>query len=101
MSEYYLGSTVLLYTNYTNVVGQPITSGISGTTVSVYHYTTGTKTFDLQSGTMTQDSGNPSTFYYNYTIPLNAQLTNYVSQYDAMYSGINIQSTDTFSTLQN
>lgn len=99
MADYYLGSTVLLYTNYTDGSAQPIHAGVSGVSVSVYHYVTGTKTFDLQTGTMTQDLGNLSTFYYNYTIPINAPLTSYVTQYDAMFSGTTIQSTDTFSVL--
>jgi len=99
MADYYQGSTITLYTSYTDGYGQPLNAGVSGTTLDIYYYTGGVKTYNVTSGTMTQDLSNPSTFYYEYTISQTALLTNNIVQYNAMYSGLNIQSTDSFSVL--
>lgn len=99
MSEYYQGSTITLFVNFVDGNGTPINAGVSGTMLNLYHYASSVKVFDVVSGTMLQDLGNPSTFYFEYTIPLPAPLTNNIAQYDAMFSGISIQRTDSFGIL--
>ena len=100
MSEYYQGSTITLSKNFTDSSGSPINSGVSGTTLNVYHYTNGAKVYNVITGTMLQDASNLSTFYYEYLIPLSSPLTNNIVQYDAIFSGTSLQSIESFGILQ-
>lgn len=99
MSSYYQGSTITLVKNFTDSNSTPITAGVSGTMVDIYHYASSVKVYDVVSGTMTQDPSNLSTFYYEYTIPLAAPLTSNIVQYDAMFSGTSVQSIESYSVL--
>ncbi len=93
-----LNSNITLVANYTDNNHAPIFSGISGNTVSLYHFdASGTKIFDVASGTMAVDDDDINRFYYPYFISGNSALTNYIVEYDAIYSGNSIQLTDTFN----
>lgn len=99
MSEYYQGSTITLLQNYTDSFGTPINVGVSGNLIDIYYYASGTKTYDVISGTMLQDLSNPSTFYYEYLIPLAAPFTNKVAQFSAQVSGVFVQGIESFGIL--
>lgn len=92
-----LNSHLTLFTNYVSPAGAPVLAGVSGSTVSVYHYSSsGTKVFDTTSGTMTQDGSDLNRFYYQFDITGTAAQTNYVAEYNSMFSGNAVQSTDVF-----
>jgi hypothetical protein len=100
MSDFFQGTQVTLFANFLDADGNPITNGISGTSVDVYYYIgAGTKVFDVISGTMTQDVDNLNRFYYLYPVSPTSTITNRVVDYRAMHSGNALQYTDSFSVL--
>lgn len=94
------GEQATLFASYYNSDSQPITVGLTDVNVSVYHFDTGLLVIDLLSGTMTQQSEPfDSTWYYNYVVANNALITTYNVIYNALYSGVSVQFTDTFDVL--
>jgi hypothetical protein len=97
MPDYIRGENITLIANFIDGGGTPILNGVSGIFTSAYYYTTsGTRTYIVNSGTMTQDSSDTNRFYYSTTIPNNAPLTNVIATYDATYSGLHVQTTEIF-----
>lgn len=100
MPDYFRGENISLVANYLDATSSPIISGISGNTVDVYYYTTsGTKAYEVTSGTMIQDSSYLNRFFYNFQIPASAPVTNHIANYTALFSGLTIQSTDVFGVI--
>lgn len=98
MPNYFRGEPIALVANYLDGNSAPITNGISGTTVDFYYYTSsGTKSFYVQSGTMTQDPDISNRYFYIFDVPTNAPVTTHIAQYNAMFSGIQIQSTEYYN----
>jgi len=100
MANYIQGEPATLFASYYNSDSQPISVGISGVNVSVYHFDTGVLTFDLLSGSMTQQSSPfDNVWYYNYTVANNALVTTYNVIYNSLFSGNTIQFSETFDVL--
>jgi len=100
MPDYLQGSQISLYANYLDGNSSPILSGISGNMIDIYNYSsTGTRIYQVQSGTMTQDPNDLQRYYYIYTIPTNAQITNYVADYTAQFSGLTVNKTEVFGVM--
>jgi len=100
MPDYLQGSQISLYANYLDGNSSPILSGISGNMIDIYNYSsTGTRIYQVQSGTMTQDPNDLQRYYYIYTIPTDAQITNYVADYTAQFSGLTVNKTEVFGVM--
>jgi len=101
MPDYQRGTPISLWANYVDGNSSPIISGISGVMIDIYRYnSSGMRVYSVQTGTMTQDIVDLNRFFYNYQIPSSAVVTNYVSEYNAMYSGIPIQQTEVYAVIQ-
>jgi len=100
MSNFIQGEFTTFYVSFLDSGTAPITGGISGTTIDVYHFDSSVKTDDIVSGTMTQQTTPlENTWYYEYQVPTNALPTNYNVIYTALFSGDTIQTTETYNVL--
>lgn len=90
---YERASSVMFYAEFLDWKGSPAT--ISGTpTITINHYAGSLKT-DVSSSNMTNLSG--SKYYYEYHIPANADKTDYLVTYSAIYSdGTNVNGNEGF-----
>ena len=100
MSAYLQGENITLFASFYDGLGTPIVSGVSQAYTTVYHFNGPTLVYDLISGTMTQQPTPFENFwYYNYSIPNAAFVTNYNVIYSAVFSGTNLQTSEVFSVL--
>lgn len=96
--EYIQGENITFYIPFLDNLSAPICTGVSGATVSVYHFDTSAIVMDINSGTMTQqNSPFQNIWYYNYSIPNNALTTNYNVVYTALFGGAVVQSTELYN----
>ena len=92
------GESTTFYMSFFDSASAPLVSGVSGTTIDVYHFSGSSLVNDIVSGTMTQQSSPLNNiWYYNYSIPVGASPTNYNVVYTALFSGNTIQATETYN----
>jgi len=96
MADYARGTTISLVANYLDGESRPILSGLGSAWIDLYYYSspTGSKIFIESSGAMTQDANDLNRFFYIWPIPAGAVITNYIAEYNNIFSGNHIQSTE-------
>ncbi len=100
MSDYVAGTNITLFANYVNSNQTPILAGISGNSIDIYHYELGgSKVIDVLSGTVTQNPDDPNRYFYQHAIPSGATLTTHIVEFSAIFSGTEVQSTESFGVL--
>jgi len=95
--DYIQGEPVTFFVNFVDGLSTPIITGVSGVTVDVYHYVNAAQIFDISGVSMTQNIPAPQRFEYLYNIPINSPITNYIVEYNAIYSGTSVQTVDSYN----
>ena len=93
---YFPGQKITFFTSFTDSASTPIIAGVSGVTLDVYRQDNSSRITLLNDAIMSQDQTDLNIWYYNYTIPLNSSISTYNVIYNAIFSGTQIQSTETF-----
>ncbi len=100
MSDVIQGQQTSFFKNFLDDNSSPIPSGISGTTIDIYHFNNSILVQDVISDDMTQQIYPFENIWnYNYVVPQDADLTTYNVVYNALFSGNVIQSSETFNVL--
>ncbi len=98
--DFIQGTTITLFAAFYDGLGEPIINGVSGTNVTIYNFIGNTPIFEVISGIMTQQSPPlENIWYYNYSLANNSVVGTYNVVYNAMLSGLNVQTTESFSVL--
>ena len=94
MTTFFQGQNATFFANFVDGASSPITQGISGVNITMYHYLGPTQIFDVAPTPMTPDPMDLNRYYYTYQFQTNAATTDYIAVYNAIFSGIAVQSTE-------
>jgi hypothetical protein len=94
MTTFFQGQNATFFANFVDGASNPILQGISGTQISIYHYIGPSQVIDLAPTAMNQDLVDTNRFYYTYQFGTAAATTDYLTTYNALFSGLTVQSTE-------
>ena len=94
MTTFFQGQNATFFANFVDSASTPIVDGISGVTIAMYHYVGPTQIIDISTTDMTQDLIDLNRFYYTHLFSSSAATTDYITIYNALFSGLSVQSTE-------
>lgn len=92
------GQQTTFYLTFLDSGSAPIPSGISGTSITIFHFSSSTLVTDVSGAAMSQQSSPYEHIWtYNYTVPANQLTTSHNVVYNALFSGNTLQTTEVFN----
>ncbi len=92
------GQNATFYVTFLDGSSAPINSGVSGTTIDIYHFSNSSIVIDVSGASMTQQAAPfQQVWKFDYTVPNNALTTSYNVMYTSIFSGSTLQGSEVYN----